>query len=196
MQTISKYRLLVLCGILAFGLVNTGCDGDNSKLVQNNNGDKKADGDDNNGDDKNGDDTKSPDPDEDTKSADPDDVAEETDVQVTPGFMNGTWRVATVEDDVTVTTLNLTHIEGDPVVQGNSLMGEGLYDGNLVGGDNQLDESSFDGTTLTIQWNPMAQDTEMMTLSATKVDDNTLDGNITAKLNVELDMAVKITREE
>lgn len=197
MQINSKYRLFALCGILAFGLVTAGCDGDNSKLSKNNSGGKNADVVEKNDDH----DTKSPDPDEDTKSPGPGevdepDVAEEADVQATPGLMNGAWRVEATEDNALITYFDLTHLEGNPAVQGNFLTGDGLYEGLLDGGDGQLAESSFDGTTLTIQWNPTGQDTEMLTLSATKVDDDTFDGEVTAVQNVELELPVKVTREE
>src|SRR5690554_4540314 len=184
MHKISKYRLLMLCGFLAFGLALSACDGDNSKV--------------NSGDDK--EDVADTQKDEDTTSTDPNkdagpDITEEPDAQVTPGFMNGAWKLTDTSDDAVIAFFDLTHLEGNTDVKGGFLTGAGLYDGLLEGGVGVLAESSYEGSTLKIQWNPTTQDVEMLTLNATQVDDDTFSGTVTAVQNVELDLPVKLVRD-
>lgn len=199
MQNISRYRLLLLCGTLTLGFALTACNGDNSKLNKGNNSDKEADvGDKVDAAGQNTDDVQEQEEEADTNTSDPDenDGDDVVDAPSAPGFMNGAWRVGTQADDATIAHFDLVQTEGNPAITGGFLTGDGLYEGLLEGGVGQLAESSYDGTTLTIQWNPTTQDVEMLTLSATKDDDDTFSGNITAVQNVELDMPVKMTREE
>lgn len=185
MQYQSTLRLFVLGGVLALGCASMGCDSDNSKINTDNNNGQQAD-------------TGTQHDTADATESTPDvgqDSTEEKDVQFVPGVMNGAWKVTTTEDDAVVTYFDIVHNEGQPKVTGGYLTGVGLYEGFLEGGVGELDASSFDGTTLTIQWNPTTQDTEMLTLSATKVDDDTLDGRVTAVQNTQLDMAVIMTRD-
>jgi hypothetical protein len=185
MKTISNLRLLVLTTLLALGLAAAGCQSDNTLLAPDNDSEKTDAG---------LDDDQSDAPDAIGNGTDDAGIDDGEDVWVAPGFMNGSWRVAKASDDTPVVYFDVLQDEGDPLVEGDYLMGVGLYNGTLDGGYGPVAESSFDGTTLTIKWNPTPQDSEMLTLSATKVDENTLTGNITSANNPNLDLAVKVTR--
>lgn len=184
MYTLSKIRLLVICGVLISAGLIAGCDGDNSKITTG--GDK------------------SPKPDA-TATADtpaPDsnetpepDVVERTDVAKLPGLMDGAWVLTENTDDAVISYFNLTHFEGEPSVTGDFLTGPGLYDGLFEGGPGDLVDSSFSATTLTLKWNPTTQETEQFTLSASKVDDDTFTGKVTAVENTGLNLDVTLARD-
>ena len=112
-----------------------------------------------------------------------------------PGFMNGSWRTATTSDDTPVAYFDTFQDKGDPSVTGTFLMGLGIYP-RLDGESGDIDQASFDGTTLTLTWNPTNDAAEMFTLQATKSDDNTMTGTITSQRNPDLNLQVTLTRRQ
>ena len=112
---------------------------------------------------------------------------------IDPGFMNGSWRTATTSDDTPVAYFDTFQDKGDPSVTGTFLMGLGVYP-RLDGESGDVAQSSFDGTTLTLKWNPTNDSEEMFTLQATKSDDNTMSGTITSARNPDLNVSVTLTR--
>lgn len=182
MYTISKFRLFIICGILATSGALAGCDGDNSKINTGDNNSPKPDV---------TADTIIPDSTEDIVP----DIVEESDVPKVPGLMNGAWILTNNEDDSVISYFDLVHFEGDPAVSGDFLTGPGLYDGLFEGGPGDVVDSSLSGTTLTLKWNPTTQDIEQFTLSASKGDDDTFTGIITAVQNAGLDLNVTLARD-
>ncbi|QDG50222.1 hypothetical protein FIV42_05605 [Persicimonas caeni] len=112
---------------------------------------------------------------------------------VEPGFMNGSWRVATTDQDTPAVYFDTFQDKGDTTVTGQYLMALGIYE-RLDGESGDIQEGSFDGNTLTLKWNPTNDQEEVLTLQATKTSEDTLEGNVTAKRNVEMDIPVKVTR--
>ncbi|AWV88886.1 hypothetical protein [Bradymonas sediminis] len=112
-----------------------------------------------------------------------------------PGFMNGSWRVAEPTQDAPVAYFDTFQDEGDSEVTGDFVMGNALYEGGIDGQSGEIAVGSFDGTTLTLKWNPTTDPDEMFTLVATKTTEDHLQGKITADRNVELDYAVSVTRQ-
>jgi hypothetical protein len=114
---------------------------------------------------------------------------------IEPGFMNGSWRVATDEQNTPAVYFDTFQDKGETQVSGTYLMALGIYE-RLDGESGNLEAaSSFDGDTLILEWNPTNDAEEVLTLQATRVDENTLEGRVTAKRNVEMDIPVKLTRQ-
>ena len=113
--------------------------------------------------------------------------------RIEPGFVNGSWRVATAGDDTPVAYFDTFHDANKSDVTGSFLMAIGLYD-RLDGEAGQIEDASWNGNQLTVAWNPTSDPTELFTLTATKLDENTLEGAVTAKRNPNLDVDVKLTR--
>lgn len=110
-----------------------------------------------------------------------------------PGYMNGSWRVATTEQDTPAVYFDTFQDKGDSLVTGQYLMALGIYE-RLDGESGDIQEASFDGDTLTIKWNPTNDQEELFTLQATKASEDSLEGTITANRNVDMNIPVKMTR--
>ena len=120
-------------------------------------------------------------------------TAEERDI-AEPGFMNGSWRVATGENDEPAAYFDTFQDKGDAQVSGTYLMGFAIYE-RYDGESGDIVSATLDGETLTVRWNPTTDRDEMFTLQATRVDENTLEGTVTAKRNVDLEIPVTLTRQ-
>lgn len=188
MKTASTLRLLVLTAALTLALGAVGCDSKGAQINGLNNSSDDAGSSSNNG--GGGDDVAVSSTDEEGHGTAP---GEEE--QIEPGFMNGSWRVAATEQDTPAVYLDTFQDKGDSEVTGTYLMAIAIYE-RLDGESGDLAQGSFDGGTLTVKWNPTTDPEEMFTLQASKVDDNTLEGNITAQRNTELDVPVKLTRRQ
>ncbi|WP_133622100.1 hypothetical protein [Bradymonas sediminis] len=118
---------------------------------------------------------------------------DEEGVVIPAGFMNGSWRASAGEQDEPAVYFDTFQDEGDPEISGDFTMGFAIYE--LYDGETgHLETASFDGETLTVMWNPTTDRDEMLTLKATRVDENTLEGSVTAKRNIELNVPVTLTR--
>src|SRR5690554_1969126 len=120
-------------------------------------------------------------------------ITDAENVVVEAGYMNGSWQVSAGEQDEPAVRFDTFQDEGVPEVTGDFTMGFAIYD-LLDGESGEIDEASFDGTKLTLYWNPTTDRDEMLTLEATKVDENTLEGTITAKRNEDLTLPVVVKR--
>jgi hypothetical protein len=112
---------------------------------------------------------------------------------IEPGYMNGSWRAATDDQDTPAVYFDTFQDKGDTEVTGTYLMALGIYE-RLDGESGDLTEASLSGDTFTVSWNPTNDEGELLTLQATKVDENTMEGSVTAKRNVEMDIPVTLTR--
>lgn len=189
-QSITRLVASTIALLLAAGLF--GCDANQQRLAgAANNGEQTAEQP--TGDDEGGSDEKTPPigpTDEHGHGTDP---SVEGDERIAPGFMNGSWRVATTEQDTPVAYLDTFQDKGEARVDGTYLMAIGIYE-RLDGETGDLQEATLDGDTLTVTWNPTNDQTELFTLQAQKVDENTFEGRITAERNPELDLLVQVTR--
>ncbi|MFP4598879.1 MAG: hypothetical protein ACLFVJ_11540 [Persicimonas sp.] len=186
MQTRSNLRLIAITLTLAFVAGLLGCD--EARLQSMNNEEEASQ------------DTSTDDEDEEIEQGPTDEhghgIDPETEGEtIPPGFMNGSWRAATGDQDTPAVYFDTFQDEGEPEVTGTYLMALGIND-RLDGESGDLAEASFDGTTLTIEWNPTTDPAEMYTLQADKVDEDTLEGRVTAERNPELDEVVTLTRRE
>ena len=118
---------------------------------------------------------------------------EEERVLNAPGYMNGSWRAAAGESDAPAVYFDTFQDKGDTEVSGTFLMGFAIYE-RYDGESGEVETASFDGETLTVLWNPTTDREEMLTLQATRVDENTMEGTVTAKRNVEMNIPVTLTR--
>ncbi len=123
------------------------------------------------------------------------DTGVDTATQVPPiGFMTGSWRVGNADDQSLISDFDLNQPVGSTSVTGKYTMGSALgadvegKSGDIAGG------SSFDGTTLTLKWNPTDSSTELYTISAEKQEDGTLSGQVTAAEDPQVSQRVVITR--
>ena len=188
----SKFKTVILTGILALSLGGAACEADNSKVSVGNNSSSERDTGGGSGGNNGTPDVREPG--EDTTP--PEQPGADAD-QFVPGLMHGHWTVRSVEDDGHIAEFSLVHEEGDSHVYGNFLAGDGLYDGMVDGGNGELGEgSSFEGDVLTIVWNPTTQVDEEMTITADKVSDDEFKGRMSAVQNTELDMELVLTRVE
>lgn len=110
------------------------------------------------------------------------------------GFMAGSWRIGDAEDDALIADMDLVHIGGESAVEGTFTMGSGLYTRLEDEQGDLLDQSSFDGDTLVLAWNPTDVADEVYTVEAQKVDDDTFTGRLTALDYEQLDREVTVTR--
>lgn len=120
-------------------------------------------------------------------------ISDDENVVIEAGYMNGSWQVSAGEQDEPAVRFDTFQDEGSPEVTGDYTMGFAIYE-LLDGETGEIDEASFDGTKLTLYWNPTTDRDETLTLEANKVDENTLEGTITAKRNVELNLPVVVKR--
>ena len=175
---------------LILGLALIGCDSSNARLRGLNSGEQTNANNDNanNG---------TPGGDEDVEVEPMDEEGHGTSAdeqeKIEPGFMNGSWRAATGEQDTPAVYFDTFQDKGDAAVTGTYLMALGIYE-RLDGESGDIQHASFDGNTLTIEWNPTNDREEVLTLEASKVDENTLEGTVTAKRNVNMNIPVTITR--
>lgn len=118
---------------------------------------------------------------------------EEDNNHVAAGFMNGTWRAGAGEQDEPAVYFDTFQDEGDSTITGQYTMGFAIYE--LYDGESgDISSAEFTDGTLTVLWNPTTDPMEMFSLEATRVDQNTLQGTITAKRNPELNLQVTLTR--
>lgn len=121
---------------------------------------------------------------------------DESVAEIEAGFFNGTWRVATSDQDTPMVYFDLVQDAGQPVVTGQFLMSIALSE-MLDGTAGDLLEASAQGEQLTIRWNPTTDEEESYELTTTaKVDVNTFDatvrstrgeGNFTVRMTRRLD---------
>jgi hypothetical protein len=110
------------------------------------------------------------------------------------GLMTGSWRVGNASDNALIANFDLIQEADNSAVEGYYTMGLGIYD-RLEGKSGELSaESSLNGDTLTLKWNPTDVPNEMYTVSAQKQDDDTFTGRITAIDYAQLDREVVVTR--
>jgi hypothetical protein len=110
------------------------------------------------------------------------------------GPMTGSWRVSRDEDDALVTNVDIIQEEGNATLEGYYSMGSGIYD-RLDGKSGEIsDESTYEGTKLVLKWNPTDVTSEMYTIEADQIDDDTFEGKLTAIDYEQLDKQVTITR--
>ncbi|MFW5966142.1 MAG: hypothetical protein ACOCV2_01435 [Persicimonas sp.] len=128
--------------------------------------------------------------DEEGHGVDPDQGEDEV---VEAGFMNGSWRAGTEEQDRPAVYFDTFHDEGDTEVTGTYLMGNGLVE-QFDGESGELESAQFDGERFVVEWNPSADSREMYTLEAERVDEDTLEGRVTAEQNPEIDHSLVLTR--
>lgn len=120
-------------------------------------------------------------------------TSDEENVVVEPGFMNGSWRAGSGDQDQPAVYFDTFHDAESSDISGDYTMGFAIYE--LYDGEaGELESATFDGETLTILWNPTTDRDEMLTLKATQVDENTLEGAVTAKRNIELNIPITLTR--
>lgn len=175
--------LLAMIVAMAF----TACDGQSVQI-----GDRNNNNSDFNNSDNNDDNSHTPEvPDEEEPGHGPDEGSE----SLAPGFLSGTWRVATAEEDTPIAFFDLVQVEGEDEVSGTYLMGvgfEGLADGN-----GEIIAASFDSGKLELQWNPTQADDEVFTVTDTvKVNDDLFTGVLTIKNDPEALQNVTITRQD
>lgn len=118
---------------------------------------------------------------------------EEDDNHVAAGFMNGTWRAGAGDQDEPAVYFDTFQDQGNPEITGQYTMGFAIYE--LYDGESgDISSAEFSDTTLTVLWNPTTDPMEMLSLEATRVDQNTFRGTITARRNPELNLPVTLTR--
>jgi|GEM_PF-3714436 len=187
----STLRLIIaaLAGMLLLGSV--GCD--ESKVIESNN--QNVDNtDENENEDENSSDDETDPSDELPEGEDPDlAISDDEKVEVPVGFMNGSWRGGSGDQDKPAVYFDTFQDEGETVVTGEYTMGFAIYE-LLDQESGEIDEASFDGETFTVYWNPTTDREEMFTFEGTRVDENTIEGTVTAKRNVELSVPVTLTR--
>jgi hypothetical protein len=120
-------------------------------------------------------------------------TSEDEQETIEPGFMNGSWRAATGDQDTPAVYLDTFQDKGDANVTGTYLMALGIYE-RLDGESGNVAEASFTREEFTVTWNPTNDTEELLTLQATKVDENTLEGHVTAKRNIQMNIPVTLTR--
>lgn len=173
---------MLLCLIVSLAV--TACDSDNSNI--------RTPGDENKAD------TSDQTPDEpDTTQPDTQPEPEEdTGVAFTPGFMHGNWKVTSNDNGEVVGYFALIQNKDVPAVTGTFLAGPALYEGMVDNATGDVAQSStFDGTTLSLKWNPTTQAEELMTITAQTDGDDKLNGNMIATLNPELNLDVTFARD-
>lgn len=171
--TPSRCGLLVM--LLALVLVGWGCD-DNSKVITDSN-------------------HKTGTPDtghghQDDAGHGPDDDAP----VIENGFMTGSWRVGRVEDQSLVVDLDTFQEKGSTEVSGYFTMSMLAGNGADSKSGDLLEGTTFDGETLIVKWNPTDVENELYTIEATRVDENTLTGTVSAAIYADFDAEVRITR--
>lgn len=177
-----RHSALLLCLVLSFSSV--ACDSDNSNIRPPDSGNTKADT------------GKTPDKPDTTQPDTQPQQPEDTGVAFTPGFMHGNWKATSTEDGEVVGYFALIQNEGFQDISGTFLAGPALYEGMVDGAPGDVAQgSTFDGTTLTLKWNPTTQATELMTITAQKDGDDKFNGNMVATLNPELNMDLTFQRE-
>lgn len=109
------------------------------------------------------------------------------------GVMTGSWRVSNDKDDSMIANFDLFQEEQNPALEGYYTMS--MIAGN--GADSEsgdiMDTSTFDGETLTLNWNPTPTADELYTVSATRQDDGTFKGTLSAAIYTELETEVRVT---
>lgn len=113
---------------------------------------------------------------------------------VEAGFMTGSWRVGNDEDDALIVNVDIIQEEDKPTLEGYYSMGSGIYE-RLDGKSGEIsEESTYDGAKLVLKWNPTDVTSEMYTIEADQLDEDTFEGKLTAIDYEQLDKSVTITR--
>jgi hypothetical protein len=111
------------------------------------------------------------------------------------GLMTGNWRLAVAADQSLISDFTLFQEVDDPRLGGYFDMSvTAENDAAGVGGDIMAD-STFDGETLTLKWNPTPDvPDEVYTVVATKQDDDTFTGTLDAAVYTHLSEEIVFTR--
>lgn len=193
MKNSTMLRLVIMIAALTLALGTVACD-DNAKVISGENSNAETpnskDDPDEGVDDEGGEGSEIGGMDEEGHGSAPGEIE-----RIEPGFMNGSWRVGALDQNKPVAFFDTFQDEGDPELTGDFVMGNALYDGGVDEQSGEIVEGSMDGETLTLRWNPTTDLAEVFTLTATRTDDDLLEGKITAKQNPELDYPVSITRQ-
>lgn len=112
-----------------------------------------------------------------------------------PGFMSGTWRVATVEDDAPVAHFDIIHVKGESEITGSFMTGVGIHE-DLADETGDIIDVKFDGNKFELVFNPTTDEQEFYTITTTeRIDDDHFKGKMTSERNVELNVDVTIARQ-
>lgn len=110
------------------------------------------------------------------------------------GALQGAWRAAFVEGDEPLAYFDVFHDEGAATASGDFTMGIAMGD-MLDGTVGEIDDIAVDGDSVTVEWNPTTQETEMYTLDLHRVDDDTYEGTFGAEQYPETHDA-EMTRQQ
>ncbi|TDP62647.1 hypothetical protein [Bradymonas sediminis] len=113
---------------------------------------------------------------------------------IAPGFVNGSWRVGAAEDQSLIVNLDLIQEDGATEVEGYYTMSMLAENGAADKGGDIMSSSTFDGTTLTVQWNPTQNENEIYTIEATKQDENNFTGTLSALVFTDVNQEIRISR--
>ncbi len=112
-----------------------------------------------------------------------------------PGFLSGTWRVATAEDDAPVAHFDIVHVTGEAEITGSFLTGVGIHE-DLADETGELIDVDYGDNKFELVFNPTPDEEEFYTITTTeRIDDNHFKGKLTAERNDELNLDVTIARQ-
>jgi hypothetical protein len=119
-----------------------------------------------------------------TPTTDPDDDEthgpDDDQVVIEPGFLNGSWRVATAEQDRPLVYLDLFHDQGATEVTGTFWMGNAVSD-ILDGEVGDLLSAQWAGEHFEVRWNPTMDEEEVYKITeGRRVSDDRLEGKFSA----------------
>lgn len=116
---------------------------------------------------------------------------DDDEVLIDPGLLNGSWRVATSDEDAPVVYFDIFHDENEPTFTGTFWMGNAVSD--LLDGEvGDILSGSWQGNTLEIRWNPTTDEDEVYVVTTTaRIDDDRLEGRFEAtKAPIEFSITV------
>ncbi len=112
-----------------------------------------------------------------------------------PGFMSGTWRVATAEDDSPVAHFDLIHVKGESDISGSFMTGVGIHE-DLADETGDVIDVNFGDNKFELVFNPTTDEEEFYTVTTTeRIDDDHFKGKLTAARNIEMNIDVTIARQ-
>lgn len=120
---------------------------------------------------------------------------DDDEVLIDPGFLHGSWRVATADEDAPVVYFDIFHDENEATFTGTFWMGNAVSD--LLDGEvGDILSGSWQGETLEIRWNPTTDEDEIYVVTTTaRLDEDRLEGKFEAtrapiEFNVTIDRRV------